>query len=298
MLVPLLLGLICLLLLGLSLRLFQLGMRKTGNERVLSRLTEGQPVLVAATGVASPMRNYLDHLFLRAGLDRPGERLILWLVVWALLVFLGGLLAGLFGLLVMLLLPPLGLRLFVGWRYRRRVRRMVEQLPQLLDHAVRSLKSGRTLADAILGGIEASADPLREAMTRIRRNVELGVSLPEAASDFAEFYEREEFRFLALGLKVNHRYGGNASELLENLMKLIREREQAARQLRAMTGETRMTAVVLALLPIGVASYFMVTNPGYLLGMWHDPSGQQMLLLSFGLQVLGCLALWRMLRSV
>ncbi|KPA92646.1 MULTISPECIES: type II secretion system F family protein [Pseudomonas] len=295
---PLLLGLTCLLLLGLSLRLFYLAMRKTGNERVLSRLTEGQPELVTVASPAGPLRNHLDRLFLRAGLDRPGERLVLWLVVWMALVFLGGLSVGVVGLVLVLLIPPLGLRLFVGWRYRRRVRRMVEQLPQMLDYAVRSLKSGRTLADAILGGIEASADPLRESMARIRRNVELGVSLPEAASDFAEFYEREEFRFLALGLKVNHRYGGNASELLENLMKLIRERDQAARQLRAMTGETRMTAVVLALLPISVAGYFMVTNPGYLLNMWQDPSGQRMLLFSFGLQALGCLALWRMLRSV
>ncbi|EGH49225.1 type II secretion system protein, partial [Pseudomonas syringae pv. pisi str. 1704B] len=54
-----------------------------------------------------------------------------------------------------------------------------------------------------------------------------------------------------------HRYGGNASELMENLIKLIRDREQAGRQLRAMTGETRMTAVVLALLPISMAGYFL-----------------------------------------
>ncbi|MGY2168608.1 type II secretion system F family protein [Pseudomonas gingeri] len=295
MLGALLLGLICLLLLGASVRLFYLGMRKTGNERVLSRLAEGQPELASAV---SPTRNRLDRLFLRAGFDRPGERLGLWLVMWAVLVLVGWAAAGLIGALVMLVLPPLGLRLFVDWRYRRRVRRMVEQLPPVLDHAMRSLKSGKTLADAILGGIDASADPLREAMGRVRRNVDLGVSLPEAANDFAEFYEREEFRFLALGLKVNHRYGGNASELLENLIKLIREREQGARQLRAMTGETRMTAVVLALLPVSVAGYFMLTNPGYLLNMWQDPSGQRMLLVSFGLQVFGCLALWRMLRSV
>ncbi|SDS19575.1 tight adherence protein B [Pseudomonas asplenii] len=298
MLGPLLLGLMCLLLLGFSVRLFYRGLRKSGDERVLSRLTAGQPQLSAAASAVSPARERLDRLFLRAGLDRPGERLVLWLLAWALLVMLGLLMAGSLGLLVMVLAPPLGLRCFVGWRYQRRVRRMIEQLPQLLDHAVRSLKSGKTLADAILGGIEASTDPLREAMGRVRRNVELGVSLPEAVSDFAEFYEREEFRFLALGLKVNHRYGGNASELLENLMKLIREREQGARQLRAMTGETRMTAVVLALLPISVAGYFMLTNPGYLMNMWADPSGQQMLLMAFGLQILGCLALWRMLRSV
>ena len=154
-------------------------------------------------------------------------------------------LAGGLGLLVMLIMPPLLLRVYIAWRYQRRVQRMIEQLPQLLDHSVRSLKSGRTLADAVLGAIDSTEAPLKQAMSRIQRNVQMGVSLPESVSDFAEFYERDEFRLFALGLKVNHRYGGNASELLENLIKMIREREQGARQLKAMTGETRMTAYVL-----------------------------------------------------
>ena len=111
-------------------------------------------------------------------------------------------------------------------------------------------------------------------MGRVQRNVQLGVSLPDAASDFAELYDKDELRLFALGLKVNHRYGGNASELLENLIKLIREREQAARQLSAMTGETRMTALVLALLPVTVAGYFLIANPKYLMSMWNDGSGQ------------------------
>jgi tight adherence protein B len=79
---------------------------------------------------------------------------------------------------------------------------------------------------------------------------------------------------------------------------MIREREQAARQLSAMTGETRITAVVLALLPVALAGYFLVSNPKYLLAMWNDGSGQMMLMSALGLQVFGCLALWRMLRSL
>ena len=70
------------------------------------------------------------------------------------------------------------------------------------------------------------------------------------------------------------------------------------RQLKAMTGETRMTAVVLALLPVGMAGYFLITNPNYLMHMWHDDSGQMMLMLAFAMQALGCVALWRMLRSI
>jgi tight adherence protein B len=294
MLGPIILIVICLTLLGLSIRLFLQGLRKTATEKVLNRLAAGQPQLAPE----KPVWVGLERMFLRAGLGRPTERFGLWLSLWALAMALVFFLADWVGLLLMIVIPPLLLRLYIGILYQRRIKRMIEQLPQLLDHTVRSLKSGRTLSDAVMGGIEASEDPLKKAMGRVQRNVQLGVNLPDAVSDFAELYEQDELRMFALGLKVNHRYGGNASELLENLIKLIRERDQGARQLRALTGETRMTAWVLGSLPLLLVSYFMLTNPGYMLGMWNDASGQHMLISAAVLQVFGSLALWRMLRSV
>ena len=294
MLRPALLILVCLILFGLSLRFLYNGLRQNGTERILGRLSQGQPQRMLPKSSWSG----LERAFLRAGLGRPTERLGLWISLWALGVLMGFVVSGWLGALVLLVTPPVILRLFVSWRYQRRLTRMIEQLPTLLDHAVRSLKSGRTLSDAVLGAIDTAADPLKDAMGRVQRNVQLGVGLAEATSDFAELYEKDELRLFALGLKVNHRYGGNASELLENLIKMIREREQAARQLRAMTGETRITALVLALLPVSVAAYFLATNPTYLQSMWRDSSGQMMLVSAFALQVVGCFALWRMMRTL
>jgi tight adherence protein B len=290
----LLLFTISFLMFVLSLSLVYRALTDPTTSRVLDRLGEGQPQFSEKIkGVA-----WLDRAFLQAGLGRPSERLGLWLSLWAGAVVLAGLIGGWVFFLALLVLPPLLLKLFVSWRYHRRVRRMVEQLPLLLDHSVRSLKAGRTLADAVLTAIEASSDPLKSSISRVSRNVQMGVSLPEAVSDFAELYERDEFRMFALGLKVNHRYGGNASELLENLIVLIREREQGARRLRAMTGETRMTALVLGMLPVFVVGFFMSTNPDYMLKMWQDGGGQHMLLTALSMQIIGSVALWRMVRSV
>ena len=290
----LLLFTISFLMFVLSLSLVYRALTDPTTSRVLDRLGEGQPQFAEKIkGVA-----WLDRAFLQAGLGRPSERLGLWLSLWAGAVVLAGLIGGWVFFLALLVLPLLLLKLFVSWRYHRRVRRMVEQLPLLLDHSVRSLKAGRTLADAVLTAIDASSDPLKTSISRVSRNVQMGVSLPEAVSDFAELYERDEFRMFALGLKVNHRYGGNASELLENLIVLIREREQGARRLRAMTGETRMTALVLGMLPVFVVGFFMSTNPDYMLKMWQDGSGQHMLLTAMAMQIVGSVALWRMVRSV
>jgi tight adherence protein B len=288
------LGLICLALLGVSVRLFYSGMRKSGEERILQRLGQVQE----SSALSPSRRDWLDRLLQRAGIERRNDRLLIWLAIGLLTALLCGRILGWAAGVGLVLLAPLLIWLYLGWRYRRRVQRMIEQLPVLLDHSVRSLKAGRTLNDAVLGAIDASRDPLHGALQRVRRNVQMGVSLDDAMSDLAELYEQDELRLFALGLRINHRYGGNASELLENLIKLIREREQGSRQLRAMTGETRMTATVLGLLPVGMAGYFLISNPNYLLAMWQDGNGQFLLLGAFILQVVGCLVLWRMLRSI
>ncbi|WP_047544002.1 type II secretion system F family protein [Pseudomonas simiae] len=286
--------LICLLLIALSFWQFHHGLRKARTDRVLERLGDGQP----ETQEPSTTWTGLEHMFQRAGLGKPTDRLGLWLSAWVVGVLLGWLLADGLGLIAMIVGPPLLLRVYISWRYQRRVQRMVEQLPQLLDHSVRSLKSGRTLADSVLGGIEGVEAPLKDAMGRVQRNVRMGVSLPDSVSDFAEFYEQDEFRLFALGLKVNHRYGGNASELLGNLIKMIREREQGARQLKAMTGETRMTAYVLGGLPVLIVGYFMMVNPSYLMTMWNDDTGRIMLFSALAMDLGGTFVMWRMLRSV
>ncbi|CAM4075250.1 Type II secretion system protein [Pseudomonas reidholzensis] len=282
------------LLLGVSLLLFRLGLYKRGEERILQRL--GRAYRAVRAGKAR--RDWFDPLLLRAGLDTTQFNPQPWLLGWVGLILLGQLAAGWPGALLLVLGVPLLGRLYLSWRYRRRLRLIIEQLPNLLDYSVRSLKAGRTLNDAVLGGIDGSREPLRSTMERVRRSVRLGVALDAALSELAELYDQDELRLLALGLRINQQYGGNASELLENLIKLIREREHGARQLKAMTGETRVTAWILGLLPLCMVGYFLLGNPTYLLSMWRDSQGQILLLLAFAFQALGCLVLWRMMRSL
>lgn len=282
------------LLLGVALLLLRRGLYKRGEERILQRL--GRAYQRVRTGTIR--RERLDPLLQRAGLAQGEVNLRPWLLGWLALSAMVLLLSGwLMALLALAGLPLLGY-LYLGWRYRRRQAKIIEQLPGLLDYSVRSLKAGRTLSDAVLTGIDGTREPLRSAMDRVQRNVRLGVPLEEAVRELAELYEQDELRLFALGLRINQHYGGNASELMENLIKLIREREQGGRQLKAMTGETRITALILGALPLAMVGYFLLGNPGYLLAMWRDSQGQMMLLFAFALQAIGCLALWRMMRSL
>lgn len=90
------------------------------------------------------------------------------------------------------------------------------------------------------------------------------------------------------------RYGGRADLVLERVSAYIRDRQSAERELHALSAEIRLSAWVLALLPVGVGALIMILNQGYFLRMWNDASGQRMVLLAIGLEGVGALLLYRL----
>lgn len=285
-------GLLALVLLTWALLLWRRGRRQVASAQMLGRLQESDP---ERRTLRFP---WLQRELLRAGLDMQSLSVRLVPFFLAMALVLSALLGNWPLFVLILLLAPVSLRVWLTLRYRRRLQRMVEQLPALLDQVIRSLKSGRTLADGLLNAMQDSNEPMRSAFARTSRNVLRGMPLEEAMDDFADLYERDELRILALGVRVNQRYGGNASDLLASLIVLIRDREKGARQLRALTGETRITAYLLGALPVALASYIFLTNPAFILGMWNDATGKWVLMFSALFQVVGSLLLWRMMRSI
>ncbi|QRY81650.1 type II secretion system F family protein [Pseudomonas sp. PDNC002] len=268
--------------------------RARHNEQVMRRLS-GEPITQGGRGRSS---HWLARRMRRAGIaDMRG-----WLLGAGLAAVLLGLFGeriyGALGVLCGVGLAVLGFHFLLNVLYQRRLQKMIRQMPNFLDQVVRSLHSGRTLGDSIGQAVSSADDPLREIFSLVNNHVLLGISLPEALQEVAELYDVEELHVFSLGVAVNHRYGGNTTELLENIIKVIHEREKLSRQLRAMTGETRLSALVLAVLPISLGGYILFTNPGYLMNMWLDGGGRWMLLTSLGLQVLGVYTLWRMLKSI
>lgn len=267
--------------------------RQAAGERIFQRLNNTgeliEPIRLKQSG--------FSLWLMQAGIQLP---------TWLVMVLMGALLLVALLLLQISWFMPLlvvgGVALVVyligQWRAHKRVQRMVEQMPGFLDHMVRSIKSGRTMGDAMLLAMKRCADPLQQAMLPVRRDIELGVPMAEAINDFAALYDREEFHVLALGVRINQRYGGNSSDMLKSLILMIRDREKASRQLSAMTGETRISAIVLAGLPLALGGYILISNPDFLLAMWDSSTGKILLLVSLGLQFTGCFILWRMLKSI
>ncbi len=205
---------------------------------------------------------------------------------------------GMLGLLAALGVYAMSIYLVILWRTAVTYRAMLEQLPGFVDQIIRTMGIGHSFDSALLQTIEGSPAPLAEALEGVKIETSLGGDMVEALSDTARLYQLTELHLLTLALRINQRYGGSIKSMLESIIVMIRQREQAERELSALTGETRLSAWVLGSLPLAMAGYMMIMNPTYVHYLLDDPSGPKIIGMAFGLQVVGALLLWRMMRSI
>jgi len=186
---------------------------------------------------------------------------------------------------------------FVVWlRVQRFRERLVRQLPGFIDAMVRLVRIGNSPQAAFQLAIAPLRAPLRPAMEHAAALARAGVDLDGALDQTARHLRVGELHLLGAILGVGVRYGGRADLLLERVAISLRDGEQAGQELAAMSAETRLSAWILGLLPLGVGSTIMLTNADYVVRMWLDDSGRLMLFGAFGLQSLGAFLLYRLAR--
>ena len=256
-----------------------------------------------ALGAARPIPSPLAWIGIEDQLQRAGIEPRSWhavVVVFAAVLWIGtaALLRGAVGAAAGAAVLGGVVAGFLNWRKRKRSERILEQLPSFLDHVVRAVQTGSSLPNALVTATEETPEPIRSVFARVVRQTRLGVTLEEALDQAASLYSVRELQILALTVRVSQRYGGSVRDMLGSIVTMIRQRERARREFRAMTGETRLSAVILGALPASIAVYVMIVNPEYLGRMTADPAGRIALYISGGLQVFGSLVLWRMVRSV
>lgn len=286
-------------LLAVALLIYLKSQREAFVEKVGRRMAEStgieSRILIPQDQHASPM---IERIFWRAGIDVSDWQLSIGCLCLLVLAVFAGFWKGItFALPV----PVIGIFVVYLWLLRKAKKRMaliLVQLPLFLDQVLRGLGTGRSMENALSLAAEETPAPLKEVIDRVLRANELGADLGVVFQETANLYRINELYLLALAIRINRTYGSSVRELLQNVAKMILELEAARRELRALTGETRVTAWVLGLLPPGMAVYIMAMNPKYLEGMWQDPSGKIMLIVAVALQIAGALALWRMIKSI
>jgi tight adherence protein B len=240
----------------------------------------------------------LQGFMLRAGMapeQLPGwlrPCLLLASVALALLALLFSWVLALMGLVVVLLA-------LLGWvmaREASRQNKMREQLPGFLEHMMRVLNAGNALEEALAVATQDCPQPLAHIFSGVTRQVRLGAAIDETLTEVAYLSGLRELQVMALAIRINRRFGGSLKRIFKSLVGAIHQQDAARREMRALTAETRVSAVVLAIVPTGMMLYILAQNPAYYLEMWFDPAGRSLLFLAGVMQVLGVIIIWRMLQ--
>ncbi|MBK5120994.1 type II secretion system F family protein [Burkholderia sp. R-69980] len=179
-------------------------------------------------------------------------------------------------------------------RANKRRQLIVRQLPLFLDGIVRLITLGNSVPAAFQAALQSTETPLRECLDYVSRMLRTGVEIDRALTQVAVIYGVRELELVGAVLRLSVKYGGRADVMLDRMASFMRDLEQAERELVAMSAETRLSSWVLAMLPVGIGGFLILSNPSYFASMWFDPTGRQLVYLAFGLQVVGAYLLYRL----
>jgi tight adherence protein B len=235
-----------------------------------------------------------------AALERAGVAMSLPDVV--LLVGLLGVLSGAFAGLLLgpwlivpaLALPPVAARLLISFRASRRQARFADQLDDSLQLMASSLRAGHSLLRAMDAVSQEAERPTAEEFARIVNETRVGRDLGDALDELAERMGSDDFSWIAQAIAIHREVGGNLAEVLDAVGNTIRERNAIRRQVKALSAEGKLSAIVLMALPFGIAAFISITNPAYLEHFTRSAIGWGMLALAAVLLVAGGLWLKKM----
>ncbi|SFG91104.1 type II secretion system F family protein [Methylobacterium gossipiicola] len=200
------------------------------------------------------------------------------------LAVLLGLVAGLLGLtvtgsplaaLAALFAGGFGLPLwFLAFCRKRRIARFIAELPTAIDIITRGIRAGIPLSDCFRIISREAEEPIRSEFRMVVESQTLGVSLGDALLKMYERVPVSDVNFFAIVIGIQAKAGGNLSEALSNLSRVLRERKKMAAKIQAMSMEAKASGGIIAALPFIVALLTYFASPDYVSLLWTTDMGR------------------------
>ena len=171
-------------------------------------------------------------------------------------------------------------RWILSFLKRRRINRFIEELPNAMDIIVRGIRSGLPLGDCLRIIASEAREPVKSAFRSIVDEQTLGLSVPEAVGKLHDRMPTAEASFFAIVIAIQQKAGGNLSEALSNLSRVLRERKKMKGKIAAMSMEAKASAVIIAALPFLVALLTWISSPQYIELLWTTQVGKICLVVS------------------
>jgi tight adherence protein B len=216
----------------------------------------------------------------QAGLDWSTRKFMVVSGILAAAAFVGATLSGggLVGGAGLAFAAGFGLpRWGLSFLKKRREKAFLKALPDAVDVIVRGIKAGLPLFESIKVVAADSPEPLRSEFLAIIETQAIGMPLGEACARLFERMPVPEANFFGIVIAIQQKSGGNLSEALGNLSKVLRDRKKMAEKIQAMSMEAKASAAIIGSLPPIVMLLVYLSTPDYISLLWTHPTGQLML---------------------
>ena len=238
---------------------------------MLSETRRNFPVLPRCASVATTFESQHKRTFFTVSA-------ISGLVFFVAGYFVGGsLLIALAFLLVGALGAP---RWFINFRRKRRIKKFLNEFANAVDVIVRGIKAGLPVNDCIRIIANEASEPVKSEFRQIAETQALGISLPDAIAKLPERVPVPEANFFAIVITIQSKAGGNLSEALNNLSRVLRDRRKMKGKIQAMSGEAKASAMIIGALPPLVMGLVFLTSPKYISLLFTEPVGNIILVVS------------------
>jgi tight adherence protein B len=182
-------------------------------------------------------------------------------------------------------------RVYFARKQRARMNAIEEQFPDALDFIARSVRAGNALSISLEMLAGEASEPLRSEFLKVSREQSLGASLDTALGNLLTRVPLVETRFFVSAVLLQREAGGNLAEVLSRLANSVRDRLRLRGHVKAVSGQGRLTAAILTVLPIVVIVLLKMISPKYLETLTGDPRGRMLLGAAVLSQILGYLTM-------
>ena len=158
----------------------------------------------------------------------------------------------------------------IGKMIKRRITKFTSNFPDAIDLMVRGLRSGLPITETL--GIVAAEipGPVGIEFRMVSDKMKIGRTMEAALQETADRLGTPEFQFFVITLAIQRETGGNLAETLSNLSDVLRKRAQMKLKIRAMSSESKASAMIVGSLPFIVFTLVWMINPGYMHGFFED----------------------------
>ena len=151
------------------------------------------------------------------------------------------------------------------------------QLPDTLTLTSTSLRAGYSLLQAVEAVAQESAEPTRREFGRALTEIRLGRPMIDSLGDIAVRMESQDFEWAVLAISIQREVGGNLAEVLQTTAETMNQRNRLRREMKALTAEGRISAVIMSILPFFLFGLISFVNPTYLVPLYSTPIGWGMI---------------------